>query len=633
MKRLLHLAALLLALAGLGTGARADVHPGRGTVSGQVLEGGIPLPAVQVYAYQLVDRTLRLATTGGGGEFLFDSLPAGLYKLVAFKRGFSPAVVLLTRASRDAAQWVELQLSPAAEEGAAGPGEDFWSVREEVPPDVLRELGTGAAETRIASLEPEPTRVGFAASMSAETGTSDLPDGGAAAMTGGEVRLEGHLKGLLLRLDGDYRQLAPGSLAGGITEQGGETTSLAVHLAHGDRGELDLRSHVNRLSTLVDGELMPVDFLQYGVRWRGAMGAGGESAISAWYTEESGLHSKGALVPASIPTSSRSLRFEGTYERAITRDAGLRAGLRFRERSGSYLGDLLPDREARGSARQLEAFGGGDLQLGDRFALEYGIAGGLRGEGVAVTPRAGVGIDLGRSWRGEALVSHRFEVEDGGLWEQEFVPLMVVEEDACEMVGLSCYQLGVRRGGEDNLVSVDFASRDFDRTVRLYFSRDFFDHFESLFLVPGDRVPELRVTLSRQFGGFLVARWESIAALGGGGTFLAGDQNAYRNGVSYLVTSLDTRFVGAGTGVVLAFHRLSQDLEPMGAGPQAGISSLDAERLQLTLVQDLNVFFDLAIEWAMRVNMELARGTTAHGDLHPGDGLRRRLTTGLSVRF
>jgi len=633
MKKL-HVAAFFLAFAGLAAGARADVNPGRGTVSGQVLEAGIPLPSVQVYAYQLVDRTLRLATTGNGGEFLFDSLPAGLYKLVAFKRGFSPAVVLLTRASRDAAQWVELQLAPAAEESAAGDGgDDFWSLREEVPPDVLRELGTGISETRIASLGPEPVRAGFAASMSAETGTSDMPDGGAAAMNGGEVRLEGHLKGLLLRLDGDYRQLATGGFADGTAGQGGETTSLAVHLAHGERGELDLRSHVNRLSTLVGGELVPVDFQQYGVRWSGAMGAGGETAISAWYTEESGLHAKGALVPASIPTSSRSVRFEGTYERALTRDAGLRAGLRFRERSGSYLDDLLPDRVGRGSARQFEAFGGGDIQLGDRFDLEYGLAGGLRGEGIAVTPRAGVGIDLGGSWRGEALVSHRFEVEDGGLWEQEFVPLMVVEEDACEMVGLSCYQLGVRRGGEANMFSVDLTSRDFDRTVRLYFSRDFFDQFESLFLVPGDRVPEMRVTLSRQFGGVLVARWESIAAHGGGGTFLAGDQNAYRNGVSYLVTSLDTRFVGAGTGVVLAFHRLSQELEPMGAASQAGISSLDAERLQLTVVQDLNIFFDLATEWAMRVNMELARGTTAHGDLHPGDGFRRRLTTGLSVRF
>ena len=200
------------------------------------------------------------------------------------------------------------------------------------------------------------------------------------------------------------------------------------------------------------------------------------------------------------------------------------------------------------------------------------------------------------------------------------------------MAGLSCYQLGVRRGNEENLFAVELASRDYDRTVRLYFSRDFFDQFESLFLVPGDRVPEVRVTLSRQFGGFLVARWESIAALGGGGTFLAADQNAYRNGVTYLVTSLDTRFLNLGTGVLLAFQRLSQDLEPLDSR-RPGLSSLGAERLQLTLVQDLNVFFDLSTEWAMRVNMELARGTTAYGDQHPFEGFRRRTTTGLSVRF
>jgi len=635
VKRSVYLPLLLLALLGAAPAIGAGADPGRGAVSGQVLEGGIPLASVQVYAYQLVDRTLRLATTGGGGEFLFDALPAGLYKLVAFKRGFLPAVVMLTRASRDAAQWVELQLAPAAGQAEPGrPGEEFWSLREQVPADVLRELQTGGTETLLAAHEPPGTpRPGFAAAMSAETGTLDLPDGAEAAMTGGEVRLEGQLRGLLLRLDGDYRQLAPESFAGGMAGQGGEASSLAVRLAHGSHGELDLRSRVNRLNTFVGDELVPVDFQQYGVRWSGSIGSTGESALSAWYTEENGLHAQGPVAPAAIPIASRSVRLEGTYARPLTRDAGLRAGLRFRQRTGSYLDELLSASGGRLSTRQLEAFGGGDLLLGERVELEYGLAGGLHENGVAVTPRAGVGVGLGGSWRGEALVSHRFEMENDDRWGQrEFLPLLVVEEDPCEMAGLSCYQLGVRRGNEENLFAVELASRDYDRTVRLYFSRDFFDQFESLFLVPGDRVPEVRVTLSRQFGGFLVARWESIAALGGGGTFLAADQNAYRNGVTYLVTSLDTRFLNLGTGVLLAFQRLSQDLEPLDSR-RPGLSSLDAERLQLTLVQDLNVFFDLSTEWAMRVNMELARGTTAYGDQHPFEGFRRRITTGLSVRF
>jgi hypothetical protein len=69
-------------------------------------------------------------------------------------------------------------------------------------------------------------------------------------------------------------------------------------------------------------------------------------------------------------------------------------------------------------------------------------------------------------------------------------------------------------------------------------------------------------------------------------------------------------------------------------GPLAAtIAQLDLERLQLTVTQDLNIFFDLPATWAMRVNMELTRGATTFAEELPADSIRRRLTTGVSVRF
>lgn len=631
--------ALLLGSLALAAGVAADPVPDAGRLAGRVLDTASPLPAAQVYTYQLVDRTLRLATTGGNGEFFFESLPAGLYKVIAFKRGFAPAVVMLTRASHQAAQWVELQLvaSGAENEGTA---EDFWGLREQVPADVLREieLAEGGGIRRLGDPGTQTAQQGFLAQMTAETGLTQLLGGGDAALSGGDVRLQGNVLGMRLSLDGDYRQLASQSFATASTGPSGQTSSLALRLAGDRESELDLRSRVDQLTTRVGGQELPVDFAQHGVRWSRAIGKTGESEILAQYTEESGLHAKGRIEPAAIPLASRSFRIEGSYTRELGDLGELRTALRYRERESDYAAVAAAGIFSGESQRQFEAFGGGDLKLHPRVGLSYGLLGGLRDGDVALTPRAGADLRLSQNWHGRVLVSQRFDLaQDGNAWLAEFIPLLLAQEDPCDAAGLTCYELELRRSDSGSpgalALSVGGAHREYDRTVRLYFSDDFFQQVDSLFLVPGDQIPELKLVLSRRLGERVFARLESTAASGGGGNYLSADLQPYRNSVAYLVTSLDTRFAASSTGVLVAFQRLQQDLEPMLGPLAATISQLDLERLELTVTQDLNVFFDLPATWAMRVNMELSRGTSSLLEDLPADEVRRRLTTGVSVRF
>lgn len=629
----------LLAFGGSTAGVATVSTPDVGRLSGRVLDTASPLPAAQVYAYQLVDRTLRLATTGGDGEFFFDSLPAGLYKVIAFKRGFTPAVVMLTRASHQAAQWVELQLVAGGEDGGDD-GEDFWALREQVPADVLREMELADQGEVHTAQSPgsEAQRPQFLAQMTAETGVTQLLGGGDAALSGGDVRLQGRLLGMSVSVDGDYRQLASQGFAAGNQGATGQTSSLALHLAGDRESELDLHSRVDRLSARVGGHELPVAFAQHGVRWSQTIGRAGESAILAQYTEESGLHAKGRIEPAAIPLASRSFRLEGSYTRELGDLGELRTALRYRERDSEYADFTSAGYLSGESQRQFEAFGGGDLKLHPRVGLSYGLLGGLREGDLAVTPRAGADLKLGSNWHGRVLVSQRFDVaNDGNAWLAEFIPLLLIQEDPCDAAGLTCYELELRRSEDGRpgslALSLGGAHREFDRTVRLYFSDDFFQQVDSLFLVPGDRIPELKLVLSRRLGERVFARLESTAASGGGGNYLSADLQPYRNSVAYLVTSLDTRFTASSTGVLVAFQRLQQDLEPMLGPLAATIAQLDLERLELTVTQDLNVFFDLPAAWAMRVNMELSRGTSSVLEDLPADEVRRRLTTGVTVKF
>lgn len=84
-------------------------RPRRGC-GGRVLGDDSPLAAASVYLYHLADAALVKATTDEHGGYCFDALPAGLYKVVAFKPGFLPAVVMLTRAAADLRQSVDLGL-------------------------------------------------------------------------------------------------------------------------------------------------------------------------------------------------------------------------------------------------------------------------------------------------------------------------------------------------------------------------------------------------------------------------------------------------------------------------------------------------------------------------------------------
>ena len=95
-----------LALLGSANVARADSR--QVGVAGRVVGEASPLSAAQIYAYQLADLSLHKVLTDTQGNFLFQNLPTGLYKIIAHKSGFLPVVVMLTRTTAQAYQFLEL---------------------------------------------------------------------------------------------------------------------------------------------------------------------------------------------------------------------------------------------------------------------------------------------------------------------------------------------------------------------------------------------------------------------------------------------------------------------------------------------------------------------------------------------
>ncbi|MFN7942694.1 MAG: carboxypeptidase-like regulatory domain-containing protein [Thermoanaerobaculia bacterium] len=635
------LRSLALLVAGCVSAAAASAAE-HGTLSGRVIGGSSPLDQARVYAYQLAERSLRKVLTDPSGSFLFEDLPAGLYKLIAHKSGFEPIVRMVSREATASNQFVELELAERSDDQGVGPARtaaDFWSLREQIPSDVLRdiELSEPPVLSLMTPLAPRPDR--FLAEMEATTGVVDLANAGAAEIRGGQVGLHGQVGRVRMLLEGDFQQLGDSALASDASAGlSGETSSLRVHLAGDRAGRFDLASISSRLDPDT-GEPAPqgVDYSQYQLTWNRPLGDDAETTFLAYYVSESGFYGQRLIDPGTIPIASRTLQLEGNYSQQIGDNSSLRSGVRYRERIGQFQSSsdrfnlLTPD----GAQRFLDAFSLGQWRATPDYWIQYGIYSTLSDGSVSLQPRGGVLLHFGPDWQVSALAARRVALSGENLAWTDFLPDLFQDNLGCDDSEFTCYSLQVLHGAEEaNHFKIGSSFREYDRPVRLFFSQNFFEHGESLFLVPGDRLPEVYASWSRRVAPRVVTRVSTDWAAGGGGSFRAVNRTPYENEIALLTTAVDTRFERTSTGLYVSFHRLSQRLEPLRWRPgRRTVPESQLDRLELIVSQDLSTLFDLSGDWALRVGMELSRG----GDFFPTpaeqDTVRRRLMTGVAVRF
>ncbi|MDX1631970.1 MAG: carboxypeptidase-like regulatory domain-containing protein, partial [Thermoanaerobaculia bacterium] len=340
-------------------------------VEGRVETGSSPLEKATVYAYELAELSMREVTTGESGSFLFEELPAGIYKLVAFKPGFEPSIVMLSRAAADAYQFVEIQLR-AEEASDPREAESFWSVRSEIPPDVLREIELQRLSNESLSSSSLSGR-NFRGAVEAVTGYDEPGLRQSALLTGAGIDMEGRIGSLRVGVDGEYLRLAGEDPAVGLVTSEAEATSLALRMHGPGTGHLDLTSVNQRLGTSEDAPTV-ADFQRYRISWSQPFSKRSRSRFSAQYVTDSQFYrprwESGRLPEAG----ARALRLEGVYELEISDRASVETGVRYREhaRDTTAVGEL--GLGVTGTAdRALELFGRSGVRLLPKVLVEYGL--------------------------------------------------------------------------------------------------------------------------------------------------------------------------------------------------------------------------------------------------------------------
>jgi hypothetical protein len=616
-------------------------EPLAGLLAGRVTSSSTPLPSSQVYAYQLADLSLRKVVTDGEGSFLFDRLPAGLYKIIAYKSGFVPGIALLTRATDQARQYLDLELLEQ-KAAAAHAGGGFWSVREQIPADVLRDIamleaGDEVRSPRVKALRQESIQ--FQTEMNAVAGMEQDPAFGNAQVTGGHVGVRGEYRDVSIGVTGNFVQLHSSldtKIGGDLPT--GKTQAISVNVENPITGGVELSSINNSMVTYPrQGSESVMDFQRHRVSWSQPLGAKGRSDFSAQYTDEHNFYSSGNIEPIGVPQASRSLDLSGSYSTSPTQKSTMRAGFRYRERTGRYDRPARLPEEMLLPTERVDVFGSAGLQVKPKVLIEFGLFSTMRDGSLSLAPSGGVVFQLAPNWRAFTSASINAHEQEVAFQRQDFTPVFFGEANSCNQADEYCYQVLLARSGDDEAenLSIGAIHRQFADTLRLYFSEDFFNHLESLYLVRGDSLPELQFAMTRRLGPTVLTRISSNVASGGGGVLRTVDKKAYENQVRFLVTSIDTQFQQTSTGVFIAFHHLAQELQPVSGRRAARKSAdqLEIDRLQLMLTQDLGILQQVASDLAILLNMEVSRGSTPDGSPYADEELRKRVMGGLAVKF
>lgn len=642
------LALLLVAVPCLGDAASPD-SPAPGEVSSAV--GGVAgtvsavasqrLADVSVYAYEVAELTAQKALTDEAGRFLFEELPAGIYKLIAYKSGFEPTVVMLSRAAAGAQQFVDLRLRE--ESADTREGESYWSVRERIPPDILRDIRTLELASMTAAQGTSFDRLDAVhGSIRARTGYDDLAGIADAYISGAGIDMQTAVGHMELDVTGDHVRLEQLSAATGTTASAAaaRATTVGVALRGAGEGTLDLTTFRHSLLSERVRELGETDFERYRLSWTQPVGERSRSRFSAQYTEESNYFRRSSLLPVAVPDASRQLHVEGAYQMEITDRTAVEAGVRYRQRQGESTGPSSIGGIA--TSETVELFGRSGWHARPSVLVEYGLYTELEDGSYSLAPQGSLVLQLADDWQATTTASVR--VEEHAEDRRTLAPVRTAAVEAgCDSRHQHCvevvlaYEPDGERAASDGGEGVTFAAihREVADALQLYFGEDPLQR-ESLYLTEGDELPEIRLVASRRITPQILARLETSAAEGGGGLFYVRGKEPFENRVRYFVTALDTRFQRTSTGIFVAFHHLEQALEAqrLEGEPADEAADMELERLQLMLSQDLGLLATLAADWAVHLNVELSRGALPFSLVDESfDEMRRQVTGGISVRF
>jgi hypothetical protein len=574
--------ALLLVCVGLlGTAGVLLANPPAPPISGVVRHLESPVSGALVIFYNLGDTSLARSRTAGDGTFVMASAPIGVYDLIAYKKGFLPALTRVWhQAIPEKVSAVEIALQPtsAGAGGRAASVTDIWEIRSRVPADVLREI----ALEESGGEPPGANRVSVEDRIGGEVRTVADVSGTDNALSSTAVGLRGGLSnGWKYQLRGEYSVIS--EEAGHTDSATGNSAGLALDVASSEAARLRVASRRNQISF---GDEAPASFQTHAVSWSRGGEEGRVESIGARYVEEANLYRATSLGTTFFPLASRTWELQARYARPAGDDLGVGVAMTYRHRESTVGPSGVGSEGAFFNASpDADLSAGTSVRLSSRAEVEAGVVGRYVGGGYSVAPRVVARYDIGRGTL--LFVRGLSRVMESETLNGTVQPRVASIEDNLEPASQRAFGAGLEhRSGQNTSLRIEVSGQQIEEIVRAFFEGDFLTDFDSVYLLDGNELVQYQATarhrLTDRVAGALAVRYGEIA----------GDLSPDA-AQSYGISSSNGRFWSArasvevlptGTGVALLLRGVRQ-----GLMTPAALHSNDSDKLALSIAQDLSV--------------------------------------------
>ncbi|MBW3671208.1 MAG: carboxypeptidase-like regulatory domain-containing protein [Acidobacteria bacterium] len=571
--------AMMLTVLGGGAAAAEESKDGM-KVSGSVLDASAPVDQAVVLALNLTNYDILQTRTDHRGTFSIDSIPTGIYRIIAVKRGFAPAIATIV--PNRVTHSILLKLKPESMLSEQEK-EEIWAIRRAIPSDVLRELEIDAEDP----IEDDRFSGRMMSLAGLEQGDSGLRYSRAT------VGLTSRFDDWTVSLDGNLRTVDESAYGVSLAESSG--VSMTVRSSPEQSYSISTNRGRWLQSAHDDSSPMEVEFEAHRLQWNRA-----DSHVEVRYTNHDNLF-LGQNGSERIELVGETNVFESGRS---TLDVGVRLG----QFSETHAGD--------GSAtlRTAQISADASHKIGEVLEIGYGIGSRYSDLGSEWVPRSSAEIKLGS--RHSVVVSGMYKVYHD---QQEVVrlPALIFIDEQDSTYPRYRYSVGVvADGADDSRLSAIASVAAIDSLVRIVFDDRFDQFWDGLFLDEGD----VHHDVTLRWNGAITKR---VAVQFSSSAGWADPQTQNDEKKVYLTGTLQSLYRPSGTSLDIAYRYIEQ--------PWLEGSFSETERLAFRMGQNLR----------LPLNLHLLFGFDVARDENPilqrldlgDDTLQTRLVGGLSVAF
>lgn len=626
---------LLVLLAPLATAGRsfAEPPPAASPISGVVSHLQKPIADALVVFYNIGNTSLTRSRTASDGTFVVPSAPVGVYDLVAYKRGFVPALVRIWHPSLTGAlSAVHIQLQPrgpaAQAEDGADPG--VWELRDRVPADVLREISIEEDGLKSLAAIPGGDHVRLDRAMGGEVRSLADVSSADTSLSKTAVGLRGGLSnGWKYDLRGDYAAVS--DTAGFAPSDGSRTTGnsagLALDVAPSSDDHVTLMSRRNTLSFHDEGA---ASLQSHAVGWTRGDEEGYAESVAARYVDETNLYRATSAGTSFFPIASRTWEVKAHYSRPAGDSPGASVGLTYRHREGTIGSSAVGSNGAALlSAPDADLTASVSTKISSRMEIEGGVVARYLSGGSGVAPRIAARYDVG----GQTYLFVRglYRVVDSGQAIPNPLPLVTSIEDTGDATARKGFAVGLeRKAGPDSSFRLEASTYRTTEAVRAFFEGDFLTDFDSVYLFDGNQVRQYQGAFSHRLSetitGTLTARYGTIDGTIAAPSVLAFGING--NSGRFWTARAGVELVPTGTGIALLFRGGRQTLLT-----PSGVHLNESDKIAISIAQDLSVVGLTPFGSACKLLMALESARSTASTERDDPPVSTRLLGGLAISF